>query len=151
MTCWQGLSEKYMDLRPLLGILGWKLQILFLHLWRLSHAFMLEAVNMVRCTLILLRMLKLSCISMINFTGLWCIILLIYSWILFDNIWRGVVSIFMRDIGLHVSFLMISRCFLFFHFLKWLCRIRIIFSLDVCRIWQWNLLGLESCKIAFKQ
>ena len=94
-----------------------------------------------RCTtLIFLWILKNCCISGINSTKLWCMILLIYCWNWFANILlRIFVSMFISGIGL--LFPLLKKIYL------WLCWIFIAMygvSLQCIGFWLWWLLLLQS-------
>ena len=74
--------------------------------WDDHMIFILQFVNVVYHTLINLLISNHPCILGINPTWSWCMILLMYCWILFANIsLRIFVSMFMNNVGLQFSFL----------------------------------------------
>ena len=83
-------------------------EMIFLHLlrWSCDHMVFVFFVNI---TLIALHMWKHSCDSEMNPTWSWYMMLFQCCWIQFVSIlFRGFTSIFIRGIGLWVSFLVLS-------------------------------------------
>ena len=75
--------------------------------WDDHIIFILHFVNVVYNTD--LWILNHPCIPGINHTGSWCVTLLMYCWIWFANILLSFfTSMFIRDIGLQFSFLVVS-------------------------------------------
>ena len=137
-------------------------EMLFLYLLRWSCSFLL----LLMCITLILHMLNHPCEFGVNLTWSWCMIFSMCCWIWFANILlRVFASIFIRDIGLQFSFLVVSFVW-FWHqgdggFVKclWECSLfeknqyKFFFVCLVefaCEaVWSWNFVYRVFCLFLF--